>query len=147
MTPAPFDVRDATARDLRPLRHCMLRQGMPPDAAIFEGDDEPHTLHAAAWGEGAVVGCGSLVRRPLDGVHPAYQLRGMAVATDWQQRGVGAAVLRHLEARAVAAGFHLLWCNARTPAVPFYERQGWRVISDEFLVPTAGPHFKMRKDR
>jgi hypothetical protein len=27
--------------------------------------------------------------------------------------------------------------------VPFYQRHGWAVASDEFIVETAGPHFKM----
>ena len=36
-----------------------------------------------------------------------------------------------------------MWCNARTPAVGFYQRHGWVVASEEFEVKTAGPHFKM----
>jgi len=37
----------------------------------------------------------------------------------------------------------LLWCNARVPAVGFYESLGWRVVSERFEIPTAGPHVKM----
>jgi predicted GNAT family N-acyltransferase len=37
----------------------------------------------------------------------------------------------------------LLWCNARKGAVPFYARQGWKILGEEFDIPTAGPHFKM----
>ena len=39
----------------------------------------------------------------------------------------------------------LLWCNARTPAVGFYENMRWRVVSAPFEIPTAGPHVKMVK--
>ena len=37
----------------------------------------------------------------------------------------------------------LLWCNARVPAMGFYQKLAWQVVSDEFHIPTAGPHVKM----
>jgi predicted GNAT family N-acyltransferase len=37
----------------------------------------------------------------------------------------------------------LMWCNARSPAVRFYERNGWMLASEEFVIESAGPHFKM----
>jgi len=37
----------------------------------------------------------------------------------------------------------LLWANVRKPAVEFYRKHGWIIVSDEFEIPTAGPHFKM----
>ena len=39
----------------------------------------------------------------------------------------------------------LLWCNARLPAVGFYQKLGWAAVSDVFEIPTAGPHVKMTK--
>jgi hypothetical protein len=35
------------------------------------------------------------------------------------------------------------WCNARVVALAFYRAQGWIVISDEYDIPTAGPHRRM----
>jgi hypothetical protein len=77
---------------------------------------------------------------------PARQLRGMAVVTEWQKAGVGRGLLLLLESELMLQSVHLLWCNARQPAVPFYERLGWRTISEQFEIPTAGPHFRMRRD-
>ena len=37
----------------------------------------------------------------------------------------------------------MLWANCRTPAAVFYSKAGWIKVSDEFEIPTAGPHFKM----
>lgn len=37
----------------------------------------------------------------------------------------------------------LVWCNARTSAIGFYEKLGWQVVSEPFDVLTAGPHVKM----
>ena len=77
----------------------------------------------------------------------------MAVEPAFQSKGLGRALVEVLEREAVEdppAGANggpvrLLWCNARTPAVPFYRKLGWQVVSEEFLIPTAGPHFRMMK--
>jgi predicted GNAT family N-acyltransferase len=36
-----------------------------------------------------------------------------------------------------------MWCNARIPAVPFYERLGWKTFGAAFEVAGIGPHVKM----
>jgi GNAT superfamily N-acetyltransferase len=138
-------VRRATLAEILDLRHGELRPGFPRATADFDGDDEPATIHIGAFDRaGSVVGCASLMRRPLDDAD-AWQLRGMATRADRVRRGIGARVLATAVAEARAAGGpRLLWCNARVGAVPFYERQGWRVISDVFDVPTVGPHRRMR---
>jgi predicted N-acetyltransferase YhbS len=127
------------------LRHRMLRQGMPAEAAIFEGDDEPTAIHLGAFERGTLVGCVTLIRRDWKG-EPAWQLRGMAVDETMQKRGVGAAMLGEVDAM-IAASEHSpqLWCNARIGAKGFYERHGWKVESELFEIPTAGPHYLMSK--
>jgi GNAT superfamily N-acetyltransferase len=74
---------------------------------------------------------------------PAFQLRGMAVEPAYQGLGVGRAIIEAAEEQTRQVGIGVLWANCRTPAVPFYERMGWKKISDEFEVEMAGPHFKM----
>ena len=139
---------------IRPLRHRVLRPGLAAEAANFDGDGEPETVHLAAFGGGgAVVGCLSLVRRPwvVDGVEePAWQLRGMAVDAAWRGTGVGRLLLADADERIASAarqhGFAgLAWCNARSPAVGFYARHGWETVGPEFEIPTAGPHHRMLK--
>jgi GNAT superfamily N-acetyltransferase len=136
-------VRRATLVEIMALRHAVLRAGMPRAAADFDGDDEPATIHVGAFlPDGAVAGCASAMRRPFED-RPAYQLRGMATRPDLVGRGIGTRVLRFVE-QALAPEF--LWCNARAPAVDFYRRAGWRVVSDVFDIPTAGPHYRMTRD-
>jgi GNAT superfamily N-acetyltransferase len=78
---------------------------------------------------------------------PAWQLRGMATDASLQSLGVGKAVLDYLTELALARPrrVRLFWCNARVPALRFYTRQGWQVMSDQFEIPTAGPHRKLMK--
>jgi len=137
------------------LRHRILRAGLPVETANFEGDEGPHTTHYAAFlrnGEGKPGGrpicCASFMLNMYEQV-PAWQLRGMATEETYRSHGVGRELLataeRELCAYPVYAHIKMMWCNAREPAVKFYERNGWRCVSDVFDIPTAGPHRKMIK--
>jgi GNAT superfamily N-acetyltransferase len=138
--------RRAALAEIFQLRRDVLRAGLPEDAARFAGDDAPDTIHVGAFTspDNRNVCCATGNLNEWEG-QPAWQLRGMAVAPDLQRRGVGQLTLAKLVelARAARPDVRCFWCNARVPAIPFYERQGWRVVSEEFAVPTAGPHVKM----
>lgn len=142
-------VQHATADEVRPLRHAVLRAGLPSESARFDGDDESATFHLAAQDGGAIVGVVSLMARPMsdaandDPAGPAMQLRGMAVADTHRGTGVGAVLLREACRIARERGVRVIWCNARTPAAGFYLRFGFRQHGDAFDVPTAGPHVRM----
>ncbi len=126
-----------------PLRHRMLRQNLPLDSARFPGDDAAGTIHFAATDRGIPVCCLSLMSADWDGL-AAWQLRGMATASEVQGQGVGRRLFVHASSEARRRNPEwLMWCNARVSAIGFYERVGWGVVSDEFEIPSAGPHVKM----
>jgi GNAT superfamily N-acetyltransferase len=137
-------VRPAGGAEVIDLRHAILRAGLPRETAIFDGDDAPTTRHFVAERGGVVIGCVTLVLKESDG-QPAWQLRGMAVDPSVQRRGVGKKMLSAVDAFVRASNVKRLWCNARTPAAAFYQRHGWTIGSEEFDIPTAGPHFRMTK--
>src|SRR3954471_4700574 len=92
-----IELRRARPHEVVDLRHAVLRQGLARQAAIFDGDDAPTTRHYVAVHNGQVVCCVTLlVSRWED--EPAWQLRGMATAADWRNRGVGKALTRFIEA-------------------------------------------------
>ena len=124
------------------LRHRVLRAGLPAEAARFSGDEAATTKHLAAMIEGRVVGCATVLLNEWEG-EAAWQLRGMAVDEHHRSQGIGKILLDECERIASESDTALLWCNARVPAVRFYQQNGWAVVSDEFEVPTAGPHVKM----
>ena len=139
-------IRPADASELVDLRYAVLRAGYPRESATFAVDDDETTLHAGAFAGDRNVGCATMMREPREG-RPAYRLRGMAVDPAFHRRGIGRLLLQLLESRVLESGYTtLLWCNARTPAVPFYKSMGWKVVSEEFDIPTAGPHFVMIKE-
>ena len=151
-------VRRIDAEATHPLRQSVLRPGRPVAECVFPGDDAPETLHVGAMRGDEVVGIASLYLepRPADaaggasraadhGDGTAWRLRGMATDPAVRRQGAGAAALEACERHAREQGGTLLWCNARTEAVAFYEANGWTILGTEFDIPTVGPHFVMEK--
>lgn len=134
-------IRQVNVAEIIDLRHRILRAGLPRSTAIFPGDEDAAAIHLAAFDGDQLLGCATLHRS----TNGAYQLRGMAVDSARQRTGVGQLLLAEAERRALANGASSIWANCRAPAVPFYEKNGWNIISDEFIIETAGPHFKMTK--
>ena len=136
----------ATIDQIVDLRHAILRPGLTRESSIFQGDDRPEARHYAAFVKGAPICCLTLHVSQWEG-QPAWQLRGMATASNWQDRGIGNALMDWMEGelKKDPAASRLLWCNARVPAKRFYEKRGWRVVSEQFDIPTAGPHVRMTK--
>jgi predicted GNAT family N-acyltransferase len=140
-------IRTARGDEVIDLRHRVLRQGLPRETAIFSGDDDAQARHFVAIDEaGKIVGCASVIPNAWQDA-PAWQVRGMAVDEGFRNRGIGGELLRAIEqsVRATSSQPCRLWCNARTPAVDFYRQHGWEIASDEFVIETAGPHFKMTR--
>jgi len=137
-------IRRVYASDVIDLRHAILRAGLPRETALFPGDDDAGARHYGAFEEDRLIGCVTLHSSSWrDG--PAWQLRGMAVDKDHQSNGVGKALIDFLEGDLRDSHTLQLWCNARVPAAKFYEKMGWRIVSEPFEIPTAGPHVKMTK--
>lgn len=145
----PATVRRAKPDEVVDLRWKVLRAGRPREDAIWKGDDAADTRHWLADHDGRVVGIATVLNSPMPETPGApagpwtWQLRGMATHPDWQGTGVGRKVLSAVE-RDVGDG---LWCNARTTAVPFYEKAGWVCVSDVFDIPGVGPHRRMVKPK
>jgi len=148
-----MDVRPITPAETRPLRSEILRPGQPPESLVYPGDDAPDSFHAGAFVDGVLVGIATVYPEPmpaapgadLDPVN-AFRLRGMATRTGLQGRGIGRAVLGQCIEHVRASGADVLWCNARTGALGFYERLGFETLGDEFDIAGIGPHFVMWKD-
>jgi predicted GNAT family N-acyltransferase len=137
-------IRPAQASELIDLRHAVLRARLPRESAIFAGDELPTTRHFVATVDGRIVGCVTLLLNEWND-EPAWQLRGMAVEPGMQGSGIGAKLLAAAEESTVSSPTQLLWCNARVPASKFYQKRGWELVSEQFDIPTAGPHVKMLK--
>jgi ribosomal protein S18 acetylase RimI-like enzyme len=69
----------------------------------------------------------------------------MAIIEELRGAGLGRAVLERCLDHARERGARVVWCNARTGAIGFYERLGFEVVSEVFDVPVIGPHVRMAR--
>ncbi len=138
-------IRRISADEARALRHTVLRPRQAFEETLYPGDDRPDTVHLGAFGDGdRLVGIASLYREDRAGGPPGgWRLRGMATDAGVRGAGFGAAVLAACIDHVAAEGGAEVWCNARMPAVGFYRRAGFEVVSEEFEVEGIGPHVVM----
>jgi len=138
------------------LRQAVLRPHEPVDQMALRDDDDPSTgTFAALFGERDVVGTVRVALEPpplpltvlgefdLADRRASWRLRGMAVAEDLRNSGIGTALLARAIDHVTAAGGGVLWCNARLPAVNLYRRAGLAVHGEPWNDPDIGPHVVM----
>lgn len=113
----------------------VVEQRVPPEIELDEWDaasDHALALDAAD----RVIATGRLL--------PDGHIGRMAVDPAWRGRGVGAAVLEALIARAAERGLTRVVLNAQTQARGFYARFGFAQAGGEFM--EAGiPHIVMER--
>ena len=130
---------DADRRACLRLRWTVFveEQNVPPSLEVDEHDASA-AVHALALLRGVPAGAGRFVF-----VEPGLARIGrMAVVDDVRGRGVGAALLRFLEAEALERGARRFTLNAQVSARGFYEKAGYRAVGEIF--DDAGiPHVRM----
>jgi len=122
------------------LREAILRRRLGLSISAEELADDETRQHFCALLFGRVVGSVSL--KPLG--EALLQLKQMAVAQDWQRKGIGRQLLTLAEGWAGSSGFHLMVLNARIGAEGFYTTFGYLAEGEPFEENTV-PHVKMSK--
>ncbi len=152
-----FIVKKCRLDEIFQLRWEVLRNSRPREEAEFEGDFNMETYHIGVFDKenGKVLCCASFMKNDLIFGHAfvpnGYQLRGMATRTDLQGKGLGISLLKFSKAILLRENKWLeyFWCNARISAREFYEKNGWEVMTQPFIVNISGeeiPHVKMYKN-
>jgi GNAT superfamily N-acetyltransferase len=137
-------IKRVDAATIRPLRRAVLRPTRPPEASVYDQDDDAATVHLAAYDGDRLVGCVTVFPEPVDDEPRAWRLRGMAVEEGRRGTGVGAELLAVAVDAVRDTGAPLLWCEAREKAQGFYEKYGFVGSGELFEIPVAGPHRHMR---
>lgn len=117
-------------------------QGVDPKLEYDGLDDD--CLHYLAFAEGKAVGTARV--RLLD---DKIKIQRVAVLVPMRGTGLGAALMRAIMddlARDPAAEGRFFFLSSQVQAIPFYEKLGYEVCSEEY--PDAGiPHRDMRASR
>ncbi|MBI1344284.1 MAG: GNAT family N-acetyltransferase [Terrimonas sp.] len=122
------------------LRDDILRKPIGIHFTKEELDKEKDNLLIAAFDEDMILGCCMLVKESPE----IIRLRQMAVLNDLQGKGIGRALTLFAENIARDLGYKVMNMHARKPVVGFYEKMGYKVISDEFEEISI-PHYEMEK--
>lgn len=124
--------------DLRRIREKVFiaEQAVPPE---LEWDNEDaQAVHLLAYEGDYAIGTARLL--------PDGQIGRVSVLKDWRGLNVGDALLAAVIAEAERRGLHEQRLSAQVQATPFYERHGFRVLSEEYL--DAGiPHVDMLRQQ
>jgi GNAT superfamily N-acetyltransferase len=124
------------------MRWKILREPWDQPPGSEKDEFEGEAIHLAAWNDAEkLIGVGRL--HFVGG--GCGQIRYMAVDRTQRGHGVGQAILRELENRALKSGFEEIKLNSRQDAVPFYERNGYQVLRLSRTLFGTIPHIEMRK--
>lgn len=140
-------IKEITASETFSVRQPVLRPGKNIETCHFEGDNLNTTRHFGLFVNQKLAGIASLFkeRTSLLSENNQFQLRGMAVLTDFQMKGIGELLVKHAEKNAIDRAGSLIWFNARETAVGFYEKFGYKIIGEPFEINDIGTHFIMYK--
>ena len=142
-----MEVRQIEAKDTYPLRQRVLRPHGTLDDCFFEGDNDENTFHLGAFLNEELVSVASFYLNNHPEIPNEYQFRLRGMATDDSHRGKGLSSELLRVAFPIIKNNHVevVWCNARSSAVGFYEKIGFKKIGPEFEVTKIGPHYLMIK--
>jgi len=121
---------NVSIEQIRPELTWHLRQKvLYPAQKLYEMElDEDHDgIHFGAFTDNKSVAIVSLFDRNGD-----FQFRKLAVDPDYQGKGVGNALLTYITDFAKAAGGTRIWCNARSTATGFYDKNGFSYTGESF---------------
>lgn len=122
------------------LRDDILRRPLGLTFSPEELESEKDNMLIAAFEDEQMLGCCMLVEEQPGTV----RLRQMAVLNDLQGKGIGRALMNFAENIARDRGYKIVRMHARSHAVGFYEKVGYRILGDQFVEVTI-PHYVMEK--
>jgi len=104
--------------------------------------DESEAIHAMVTANDQVIG---VARMHKSGDNQG-QVRCVAVAAEAQGKGVGKAIMLHLEVKAKEMGMQEIVLEARENAVPFYQSIGYVIEKESYLLFGEIQHYRMKKE-
>lgn len=124
------------------LRWRILRQPWQQARGSEKDELEEGSIHRLAMIDDQVIAVGRLHLISPD----KAQIRYMAVLAEFQQQGIGQYILQSLELAAMKKNVKAISLNARENAVPFYERNQYKITGPSHTLYDEIRHVKMKKE-
>lgn len=140
-------IKEITSKETYIVRQPVLRAGKPIESCIFEGDDLETTHHFGLFENNDLTGIISLFKQinPIFAEQNQAQIRGMAVLGSHQKKGFGDALVKYCETYCIENKTDLIWFNARTATVGFYQKLNYQTLGEPFDIKDVGEHYLMYK--
>lgn len=140
-------IKEIPSKETYIVRQPVLRKGKPIESCVFEGDDLETTHHFGLFNDEYLIGIISLFKQTnaIFAEKNQAQIRGMAILENNQKKGYGEALVRHCENYCKDQNTDLIWFNARTAAVGFYEKMDYQILGEPFDIKDVGEHYLMYK--
>ncbi|MDP5202468.1 GNAT family N-acetyltransferase [Flavobacterium sp. DG2-3] len=140
-------IKEISSQETYAVRQPVLRKGKPIESCVFEGDDLASTHHFGLFDDENLIGIISLFNKinTIFAAQNQAQIRGMAVLETHQKKGFGEALVKHCETYCNKNKVDLIWFNARTAAVGFYQKLNYQPLGESFDIKDVGEHYLMFK--
>ena len=127
-------------RQMIQLRMEVLLNPIGVPSSFINQPMEKEDVLIGAFKKEILIGCCVLSKISKD----IIQLRQMAVNNQYQQKGIGGAIILYAEAWARENGFKTMVLHARNLVISFYAKRGYTITGDGFTEVNI-PHHKMEK--
>ncbi len=121
-----IEIKKVSVNDILPIRHKVLWPDKPFEFVKVDGDEEG--IHFGLYADNMLVTVISLFAEGQ-----SLRFRKFATLSEYQNRGLGKMMILKVIEYARENGFERLWCDARTDALNFYERVGFKKFSEPFF--------------
>lgn len=136
----PFDYNSSEYQKALELRYRVLRKPLNLEFTEVELKKDKEDIHFGLFDEERILASLTLTI----GDKERMKMRQVAVDNAFQGKGFGKELSKAAEKYAKENGFTIMFCNARKVAVVFYEKMGYKIVSDEFTEVNI-PHYTMEK--
>jgi predicted GNAT family N-acyltransferase len=119
---------------LMQLRTRVFVEEQKVSAALEIDGKDSECQHVKAIVDGLIIGTGRLL--------PDGFIGRMCVLAEYRNRNIGTMMLENLVQQALDRGHQKVLLNAQSYIIPFYQKFGFRIDSDEFIEADI-PHRRM----
>lgn len=120
-----MEIRIINADDILEVRQIVLYPDKTPASLKLPEDDKG--LHFGMFVDNTLI---SVISLFIEG--SSAQFRKFATLPDYQGKGYGSVLLKHVIKLSSDKGCTHIWCNARTSAIDFYLRFGFRITDKTY---------------
>ena len=118
------------------------------DKELYMWDEEHESaqqFHIGAFCNNGLVGIASAYEQNIDDKKNCFRIRGLGVIPLMQQHGIATDILKEIINTCSKLKAKYIWCNSRVEVTNFYQRNGFKIISEPFDIPKIGSVVKMIK--